>query len=589
MKSEDNSFNINNIISMKSISNNDLTTNEDLSSREIINSKNTLQVSYDVGGNSPEKENVKFSIIKNELENENDQNINNFLPKDIINSMNEINYKSKKNLNKNKSINEVLFQDKSQSYEDEKILFQTKSKSDNVNIKNSKIEKDIINDFSFNLNTNKSSDFHINNNLNLGEGKNGQINNDNKPLNNNININNENEEINSWNFNVSPSEIFNIDNQKNKQNNNENYKLNDINIHVKSDVNNSIDLNNIFQKNEPFKLNAGYIKINDEGYLHNENQNDYINFGNKNDNKQCQNYYIDKNFLNKDDKNVNNFFEQKDLSLMHLNNNNNKKKSQEDISNNKLNIYRINSDTKLNEIKNEQTNILKNNNFNYNHNGNNIICYNNNYINLINPIYQNKNIKSITNEDIITQSHNTKKNNNIISFRKDKDDLNKDNYIIKMFGRFGWICRICSNFNFETRNICNRCKALKAPKTKEEINENKKGIVKKNNKKIKENKPWFCPNCKNINYYFRKFCNRCQVERKKEFPSFYLEHTQKLNEKNNNKNSMGNRDELFNCSNININNYSNNSFLHYTNANNNFERNYFKSFCINNNINNNNK
>ena len=237
---------------------------------------------------------------------------------------------------------------------------------------------------------------------------------------------------------------------------------------------------------------------------------------------------------------------------MHLNNNN-KNESREDINNNKLNINKINSNKKLNEIKNKQINIINNNNYNYNHKGNNKIIYNNNYINLINPIYQNKNIKSIKNENIITQPHYTMENNNVIQFRKDKDKLNKDDYIIKMFGRFGWICRICNNFNFETRTICNRCKAIKDPKIKEEIYENKKGIFRKINKNIKGNRAWFCPNCKNINYYFRKFCNKCQIERKIEFPLFYLEHNQKLNEKNNNNNSMGNRNEQFNCLNKNIN------------------------------------
>ena len=49
---------------------------------------------------------------------------------------------------------------------------------------------------------------------------------------------------------------------------------------------------------------------------------------------------------------------------------------------------------------------------------------------------------------------------------------------------------------------------------------------------------------------------------------------------------MGNRNELFNCLAKNLNNYSNYSNLHYINVNNNFGRNYFKSFCINGNINN---
>ena len=54
-------------------------------------------------------------------------------------------------------------------------------------------------------------------------------------------------------------------------------------------------------------------------------------------------------------------------------------------------------------------------------------------------------------------------------------------------------------------------------------------------KKIKEKKTdWLCLNCQNINYSFRKNCNRCGVERKKEFPPIFYQSNQNLNEKNNN-------------------------------------------------------
>ena len=113
-----------------------------------------------------------------------------------------------------------------------------------------------------------------------------------------------------------------------------------------------------------------------------------------------------------------------------------------------------------------------------------------------------------------------------------------------MFGRLGWICRQCNNFNFETRNKCNRCQAIKMPKTKEEINK-KKEKNKKNKKKVKERKTdWLCLNCQNLNYGFRKNCNRCKIERKEEYPSIYLEPNQKINGNNNNIIMMNNFNRL---------------------------------------------
>ena len=159
-------------------------------------------------------------------------------------------------------------------------------------------------------------------------------------------------------------------------------------------------------------------------------------------------------------------------------------------------------------------------------------------------------------------------------------NLNEEDYLIRMFGRFGWVCRICNNFNFESRNICNRCKAIKAPKTKKEINERKKeiNIIKK--KKKENNQAWLCTNCKNINYPFRKFCNRCKIERKKEFPLIPLEPKQKLNGYNiNNINIFPMRNVLENHINNDIVNIK--GFLPNNNENNNFGRNCFQSYCFN--------
>ena len=81
-----------------------------------------------------------------------------------------------------------------------------------------------------------------------------------------------------------------------------------------------------------------------------------------------------------------------------------------------------------------------------------------------------------------------------------------------MFGRKGWICKLCNNFNYETRNKCNRCGITKKPKkivdlktkTEQKIFND---IKERNNKKG----DWICINCRNLNYSFRTFCNRCKI------------------------------------------------------------------------------
>lgn len=128
----------------------------------------------------------------------------------------------------------------------------------------------------------------------------------------------------------------------------------------------------------------------------------------------------------------------------------------------------------------------------------------------------------------LNQLENTNINNKNVKI------LDKDNYMVEMFGKRGWICILCNNFNYETRVKCNRCGARKKPKRfvenkceKEmEIKEVKDDIEDKEyvevkdikGKKEKNNKKgdWICSNCKNLNYSFRTVCNRCRI------PKVYL-------------------------------------------------------------------
>ena len=51
-----------------------------------------------------------------------------------------------------------------------------------------------------------------------------------------------------------------------------------------------------------------------------------------------------------------------------------------------------------------------------------------------------------------------------------KDD-NEDEYIFEKFGKRGWQCEKCNNFNFESRTKCNRCGIPKMPKSLLKIRE----------------------------------------------------------------------------------------------------------------------
>ena len=66
-------------------------------------------------------------------------------------------------------------------------------------------------------------------------------------------------------------------------------------------------------------------------------------------------------------------------------------------------------------------------------------------------------------------------------------------YLVEMFGRRGWICKLCNNFNYETRIKCNRCGILKKPKKIMDIR-------KKSEEEHNKEGDWRCMHCKNLNY-----------------------------------------------------------------------------------------
>ena len=82
-----------------------------------------------------------------------------------------------------------------------------------------------------------------------------------------------------------------------------------------------------------------------------------------------------------------------------------------------------------------------------------------------------------------------------------------------MFGRRGWICEECNNFNYDSRKKCNRCKIPKKPLKKTVILDNKGNKIVEHIINVNHKDDWNCYNCGNVNYAFRLSCNRCQKKR----------------------------------------------------------------------------
>ena len=87
-----------------------------------------------------------------------------------------------------------------------------------------------------------------------------------------------------------------------------------------------------------------------------------------------------------------------------------------------------------------------------------------------------------------------------------------------MYGKQGWICHSCKNFNYESRVKCNRCQKIPS----KEIKSNQIQNVKVSNESYEEIRKiklteregdWNCLKCKNLNFAFRVKCNRCQISK----------------------------------------------------------------------------
>ena len=184
-------------------------------------------------------------------------------------------------------------------------------------------------------------------------------------------------------------------------------------------------------------------------------------------------------------------------------------------------LYYDNSDLIKNNMKifvnnsNINTENLKDNfptNFSQLDIRNNILFNQNN--NLINNISKS-NINTNSNIDM---NINNKMAPKIKKNKKKKKKKIDNEYTIEMFGRRGWICEGCNNFNYESRKKCNRCKIPKKPLKKTVILDNKGNKIIDNIMNTNHKDDWNCYNCGNVNYAFRLNCNRCQSKREN-FPN----------------------------------------------------------------------
>lgn len=185
-------------------------------------------------------------------------------------------------------------------------------------------------------------------------------------------------------------------------------------------------------------------------------------------------------------------------------------------SNNKM----LNNDSL--KVNKEKYNKLKED-FNYYHTD-----YDNFY--LKESIYNNN---TNSNKNVISINENTKldnfKNqytliNNNNKFMKGMINSTNINFITpifsnKKFGKKGWICPYCNNYNYEKRIKCNICKQSKNI-INNKIKSKGNGIGelnifdgKINNLFSERESDWICFNCKNLNFGFRFYCNRCKLSR----------------------------------------------------------------------------
>ena len=260
-------------------------------------------------------------------------------------------------------------------------------------------------------------------------------------------------------------------------------------------TNNQIDNNNDFNSNNNEFMNIG----NSKKITPNLNNNDYINHLNDYQLQQMNN-----SFHNMNINNINEFNNNYNLISNGYNNISfpNKYYSINNEQNHPKNMQLNNQNISSSSLQNI------NNIFGNQFPNSQLFLNNCNFLSSISQINLNFNHFHPQQSDFAYYYSQNKFNNNI-GENESKKPKKKiiDDYTIEMFGRRGWICELCNNFNYETRKKCNRCHINKKPK---KINNY---LLSERNKNINHKNDWHCPNCGNFNYSFRIICNRCQKKK----------------------------------------------------------------------------
>ena len=288
-----------------------------------------------------------------------------------------------------------------------------------------------------------------------------------------------------------------------------NQKLNDNNREKDESETNNLDISFFLSKDLKEKIEGGEEPINNK-------EIELCSNGNLN-------YFFNKNNINlpKDScicKNVNNSFINNNQNLNEIN----KVNSYSPINTININKFNINNNFFHRYISNNGNNIFPQYNdifdrtqsqFNFNllqnalNESNNKSFLNKNFINPINLYYNqiNYNFQFPSSEEQKNNKFN--KNKNLLKYQPTRII---DNFTLEMFGKKGWICQFCSNFNYATRKKCNRCHNKKQAKKIKKI---KNLFSNDNYEKYIEN-GWHCNYCGNFNYSFRVICNRCKLQTK---------------------------------------------------------------------------
>ena len=288
-----------------------------------------------------------------------------------------------------------------------------------------------------------------------------------------------------------------------------NQKLNDNNREKDESETNNLDISFFLSKDLKEKIEGGEEPINNQ-------EIELCSNGNLN-------YFFNKNNINlpKDSyicKNVNNSFIKNNQNLNEVN----KVNSYSPINTININKFNINNNFFHRYISNNGNNIFPQYNdifdrtqsqFNFNllqnalNESNNKSFLNKNFINPINLYYNQINYNFQFPSSDEQKNNKFNKNKNLLKYQPTRII---DNFTLEMFGKKGWICQFCSNFNYATRKKCNRCHNKKQAKKIKKI---KNLFSNDNYEKYIEN-GWHCNYCGNFNYSFRVICNRCKLQTK---------------------------------------------------------------------------